>query len=148
MTDTFTLRDYHPDDYNWLFALRNMSYRDVVVRQFGEWDETDQRQIYLDNWAPQFIKIVMVDTQPIGMVSTETMDECIFLNEIQILPSWQSQGVGTSFIQQLQNMAKADGRYVKLQVLFENSRAKQLYERLGFAVIDKTQTHWVMCDSG
>ncbi len=59
---------------------------------------------------------------------------------IVIAPAFQNRGIGT----QLMHDVIARGKPVQLGVLFENHRARALYERLGFLEIGRTDTHYQM----
>ena len=52
--------------------------------------------------------------------------------------------IGTSLIRSLIEQAHQNGRPVALQVLKVNTRARTLYEKLGFAITDETDTHYIM----
>ncbi len=60
---------------------------------------------------------------------------CI-LDELYIIPPYRNQGISSGFIGSLLN----DTSYVKIQleVFHDNPKAKKLYEKLGFEVIDRT----------
>jgi RimJ/RimL family protein N-acetyltransferase len=49
-------------------------------------------------------------------------------------PGYTGQGLATYLVQQLLDQHRAQGRHTFLQVMSENTRARALYERLGFEV--------------
>lgn len=63
--------------------------------------------------------------------------------QIQLLPDYQHMGIGTQLIQNLQLEASQQGIAVFLSVLKVNP-AKQLYERLGFKVIQRKEKSYTM----
>ncbi len=65
------------------------------------------------------------------------------LREIQIHPDHQNQGIGTLVVEDVIQTAQKEGKRLWLMVLRQN-QAVTLYKRLGFTVIDKTETQYVM----
>ena len=78
-----------------------------------------------------------------GCFSREIRHDDISINEIEVLPQYQRQGIGTQLLVQQLDEARRVRLPIRLQVLREN-RACNLYERLGFKVYDKTETHLLM----
>ena len=78
------------------------------------------------------------------ITTSEQRDDLVFLGVIEIAPDHQSRGIGTKLVQGLLNEADSRGVPVELQVLKVNHPARRFYERLEFAVIGETQTHYLM----
>ena len=58
----------------------------------------------------------------------------LHIADIAILPARQDQGIGSDVIEALARVARADGAAaLTLSVLSANTKARRLYERLGFA---------------
>jgi len=133
-----------------------MAYHDVVVRQFGSWDEHEQDRLFEEGyrtalgplwWAkPDETpwEILLFDGVPCGYLNVVEEPSYIALLEIVILPAFQSRGIGSELLRELTNRARAAGLPIQLQVLLMNDRAKKLYERFGFDVRGRNQTHTVM----
>jgi len=62
---------------------------------------------------------------------------------IQIMPAYQRQGVGTTVIRDILAKASRKGLPTTLWVMKVNP-ARELYERLGFEVAEETPTHYRM----
>ena len=119
------------------------AYRDVVIRQFGAWDEPVQDGFFDRSWQDRDHEMILHDGQPCGYTSVEFLDDSVHLREFVIHPAFQGQGIGTAFLQTLCARAAARGLPVKLGVFHEN-RAIALYRRLGFEAFDRTETHVLM----
>ena len=65
------------------------------------------------------------------------------LPAIAISPEMQGQGLGAGLLRDLFATAAGHGLPIRLQVLRFNP-ARHLYERLGFAVVGETPTHYLM----
>lgn len=114
--------------------------RDVVVRQFGPWDEAMQDRFFDAFWRGHDVQIVELDGSPCGYLGVTEYDDAVHVVELVLHPDAHGRGIGTHLLRDV----FALGKPVQLQVLHENHRARALYERLGFAEIDRTPTHHVM----
>jgi ribosomal protein S18 acetylase RimI-like enzyme len=137
------LRFVTPDDKEFCHKVHYSAYYDVVVRQFGQWNEALQDSFFEKNWIALNLQIIEVDGIKAGCFSREIRRDDISINEIELLPQYQRQGIGTRLIEQQLDEARYLNFPVRLQVLREN-RARNLYERLGFIVTGKTETHYLM----
>jgi ribosomal protein S18 acetylase RimI-like enzyme len=145
MTDgqvNITLRPATGDDYDFLWALLVDTLRPYVEATWG-WDEAHQRTRFRDHFDPARQGIILADGVAVGVFRVERREDSIFLSNIGITPAYQGRGIGTKLIQDLLEKATARGVPVELRVLKVNP-ARGLYERLGFAVIGESETHWEM----
>jgi ribosomal protein S18 acetylase RimI-like enzyme len=76
----------------------------------------------------------------VGVVSYAENDAHFYIYEVQILPRYQRQGIGTAFLMQRIDEARQRKKAIKLKVLHENG-AKNLYERMGFVLSAGDDTH-------
>jgi ribosomal protein S18 acetylase RimI-like enzyme len=138
---TIGYRDINVDvDYEFCRNVHHSAYREVVIRQFGSWDESMQDGFFREglNRAPH--KIVEIDGTPIGVVSTEIKRDCLYMSELQLLPEYQGQGIGSIIVKEQMAVAKSLNLPLRLVVLREN-RAQDLYRRLGFMTTGTTEIH-------
>lgn len=112
--------------------------------QFGQWVESDQ-----DAWFAQkllgdaILRIIEVGGIRLGAIGVSDAPDHVFLQELQILPEFQNQGIGTAILRAELERATALGLPIRLRVLQQN-RARSLYERHGFTVTGETETHYLM----
>ncbi|MDX1520004.1 MAG: GNAT family N-acetyltransferase [Anaerolineae bacterium] len=137
-----TLRQATMADYDFLYNLKKAALRAYVEPIWG-WDEVRQQDLFKKKFDPAQRQIVVHDGADIGVLSVIQEENEIFLAGIEILPAYQGQGIGTGLIQRTLKNAFANGIPVRLQVL-KNNPAIGLYERLGFAVVDELETHFLM----
>lgn len=141
----YTLRKARPEDIEWLYELNRKSFLEVVVRQFGQWDEDLQRQMFFSKWKqPRPARIIEAGAERIGVVILEQLEYYDWLHEIQISPSYQGQGLGTMLLRDLLADARSRSVPLRLQVLHSNQDAKRLYERIGFLEIQRLENHYLM----
>jgi GNAT superfamily N-acetyltransferase len=132
-----------PDDKEFCRLVHHLAYHDVIVRQFGQWNHLLQDSFFEKNWISLNLQIIEVDGRKAGCFSREITSECISIAEIELLPLFQKRGIGTQLLEQQLGEAKNLNLPVRLQVLRENL-ARRLYERLGFLITGKTETHYLM----
>lgn len=139
----FHLRPSEPEDEAFLWRLNQLAYEDVVTAQFGEWEPVKQRGLFDAKWRLQEYRVIVSHGTPVGAVSSVSTDAALTLLELLVLPAHQNGGIGTRVVRELQAEARGKRLPLLLRVLHLN-RARALYERLGFSVYDKTETHYLM----
>lgn len=145
MTTAYSLRDVEVGDIEWLYELNEDSYRDVIIRQFGEWDENFQRQWFEKKWdGRRPAKVLMIKGEPAGVFVLQRRADHDWLDEILIGPDFRDRGIGTAVMWDLIADARVRERRLRLRVLTKNYDAKRFYERLGFQVFEKLEQHYVM----
>ena len=137
-----SLRPATESDYDYLWWLHGATMRTYVEAIWG-WDEAVQRQLFDDRFDPARMEIIESAGQAVGYISVERRRGFIFLSAIEVAPDFQSQGIGTHLIRDLQDEAERQGIPLRLRVLKGNP-ARRLYERLGFAATGDTETHITM----
>jgi ribosomal protein S18 acetylase RimI-like enzyme len=138
--DHISLRSATKSDAEFARVLHHRALRDVVVRQFGPWDEELQDGFFKQSGFPDGFEVIQFDGTPCGYVRTEVSGSESEVHNLYIDPDYQRKGIGTLLIKQV----IAIGRPVRLQVLFENTEAADLYKRLGFRVVGSSDTHFQM----
>jgi GNAT superfamily N-acetyltransferase len=132
-----------PADRPFLRALHHAAYRDVIVRQFGSWDEQAQDAWFEQSLAEAVMSVVEEEGEPVGAIGLTSAPDCLYLVELQILPNFQNRGLGSALLDRQLSEARARGVPIRLRVLLEN-RARSLYERKGFVITGETETHFLM----
>ena len=123
--------------------VHHRSFRDVVERQFGTWDEALQDGFFDAEWERQPHEIVVVDGELAGYIAVDDFDDHTFVHNVVLDPDVQGRGIGTALLTEVIDAARARGVPVRLQVLHAN-RAAHLYRRLGFVEIGRTPTNLVL----
>lgn len=136
------LRPAAERDLEFLYALHVATMKAYVDQTWG-WDEAFQSSRFRETFDPADTRIITLDGRDIGMLAIEDEEAQVFLALIEIDPEHQSRGIGTAIIGQVITEAALAGKPVFLHVLRTNP-AKGLYERLGFAVVAETPTHFHM----
>lgn len=138
----YYLRRVNSADRDFLYRLKTACLKEYVAAIWG-WNEAEQRRRFIANFDPVGSQIVVSFGRDIGQYAVELGPDEIFLSGLYLLPAYQGQGLGSQILRDLLLEARQSGRPVRLQVLVSNP-ARRLYERLGFAVIDETASHFIM----
>lgn len=138
-----TERKAQGSDYDFLWHLKVASMKQYIEGVYG-WNEEKQEDYFRRNFDPREINVIQADEKDVGMYVYDADDngECL-LKRIEVLPEYQGKGIGGSIIGQLIRSAKEECRDLRLHV-FKINPARQLYLRLGFEVVDETETHYIM----
>ena len=127
------------EDFEFLWRLHNAALKEYVRKTWG-WDEDWQRKNFLENFNTADGEIIVIEGRDIGFYWVIEKENEILLASIPLLPEFQNKGIGTGIIRDL--LGKSN-KPVRLQVLRVNP-ARDLYERLGFKIVDETETHFWM----
>jgi len=135
------------EDQEWLERLRRDVYQELFKATFGGWDEARHARQFSECWKRGGISIIEVDGAPVGMIQLFDQLDRVEVGEIQILPSCQSQGIGSRVLRDLIARVHQQQKRVSLSVALKNERGYRLYERLGFQKVGQNDTHNHMaCD--
>ena len=127
-------------------------YRDLMkplTEELLDWNEPLQRRLIEQDMASGDASIIAVDGQAAGWILVRETDEQLNILQLYLLPGFQNKRIGTSIIRQLIDHSRATARALHLEVM-KNNRARLLYERLGFVVIDESEykLHMTWRDNG
>jgi len=138
------LRTATPDD---IPALANV-LANVQAQTDPSIDVEKARKSMIDSIPSYFgkdepeslLSMIELDDKPVGRLRVVRFEDRIFLGGIQIHPDFQNKGIGTHLIKALIEEGRATGKPLQLDVERTNTRARQLYERLGFQRYGESET--------
>ena len=110
------------------------------VEELWGWDQADQERRFRDSFDPAITKIVQVHGRDVGYLSVVHHDDHVFLAGIYLHKGARRQGIGTEVIGDLLSSCRKLRMPLRLRVLRPNP-AQRLYCRLGFRVVEETETH-------
>lgn len=85
-------------------------------------------------------KMILVDEIIVGTVGIVSHDKGVMIDEIFIEEEYRCKGIGTSIINDIIN----DNSFIDLWVYIDNVKAIKLYKRLGFEVLEETESRYYM----
>ncbi|WP_245647443.1 GNAT family N-acetyltransferase [Microbacterium hydrocarbonoxydans] len=110
--------------------------RAVVMRpdleRLGRYDPVRVRQRFLDAFAPENTRVIVVDGEDVGLIAVRVELDTIWIEHFYLAPDSQGHGVGSAVLSDILAQSPAsDQRPFCLNVL-QGSQARRLYERHGF----------------
>ncbi len=136
-------RDAEEKDLVFLYQLHKLTLKEYVEKTWG-WDEVWQWNYFQTHFNPKLIKIIIFSNKEIGCLRTEEDERNLAIDLLEILPDFQNKGIGSKIIRDIIKNATKKSKGTSLTVLKTNTRAKGLYDRLGFLVRGDTETHFKM----
>lgn len=106
-------------------------------------DEINKINNYVNNEVPKQLNDysnIIVDNKDVGCVLITNKDDGVLLDEIYLEEEYRNKGIGTDIIK---NVLK-DNNIVYLWVYKKNEKAVSLYKKLGFKVIEETESRYYM----
>ena len=131
-----TFRSAETEDLEFLRALRFSTMREVVLRH-KPWrgGEQDERVVAHFDCA----RIIQAAGRDIGLLKVVRRPDQVELVQIQLLPEFQGQGIGTKVIESLQE----EDLPIVLSV-YASNRALNLYSRLGFKIVARFEHSYTL----
>ena len=90
--------------------------------------------VFRQDFCAEESTMIQVDSQSVGYFCLKESDEERYLSNIQIDPDWQGKGLGSAVLNAI--LSASESKSVKLMTFTDNP-AMQLYERLGFEVVER-----------
>lgn len=120
--------------------VHHLAFHDVIVRQFGVFDEATQDEYFFKIWNPEFYQILSCDDIEAGYLCVMYLEDSILAHEMVLLPEFQGKKIGSTVLKELIEESETKNIPIRLQVLRENV-AQNLYTRLGFEEYESDEKH-------
>lgn len=98
---------------------------------------------YQRNYPDASFDVIQRDGVAAGRLLVLRADEKVHIIDIALLPEHRGAGIGTKFLRELQDEAKAAGKKLSIHVEQFNP-ARRLYERLGFKQVEDKGVYLLM----
>jgi ribosomal protein S18 acetylase RimI-like enzyme len=136
---TFRLEPIDETDFDFRFGVYKATIKPYLDRMF-DWSEAEEEAFVRSNLTQtNNHAAIVVAGKRAGIVQIEETADRISLHQIEILPTFQGQGIGGAVVRSLIDRAEVTGKPVHLSVFHANTGARRLYERLGFTVVADTE---------
>jgi ribosomal protein S18 acetylase RimI-like enzyme len=140
----FRYRDASAEDLALTYEITKDAMRGYVEVTWGAWDDSEQSAKHRENFTPATHKIIMVEDEVAGFLATENLPDNLWLVKVYLFSAFRSKGIGSQVVAGVIEQANSEGKPVRLRVLRVNTRARALYERLGFKVVEQTPERFFM----
>ncbi|GEO10040.1 GNAT family N-acetyltransferase [Segetibacter aerophilus] len=121
------------------------AWSDLQKKNFLRMQFDTQHTYYIKHYTPASFWIICKNNKPIGRLylHEEYEDNSIRIIDITLLHEWRNKGIGENILLQILQLGVERKRAVTLHVEALNP-ALQLYQRLGFSVINTNNLHYLM----
>ena len=131
-----------------VFSSVKQALYDHVDAVFG-WDDQFQRQRLSSDYQPEWFHWIVSQQNKVGLVCFKPYDTAYHIHLLILFPQYQNQGLGQVVMQQINTLVKSEGRNkITLSSFARNTKAIQIYTRLGYQVIEEDECfvsmalHW------
>jgi len=138
----FDFRRVLPQDVEFCWTI----YRDAMQplnAQLMEWNEEFERRGIEMDLGDDDASILVSDDGDAGWLHVTETRRDIYLGHLYLAPPARNRGLGTKFLRWMGERARRKNKNLVLTVL-KNNRARGLYERLGFRIIETTPLRYTM----
>ena len=127
---------------------RLIQYKKDIIYMYSkglseEEEEKENINEYVINSVNEIFKDyynIIIDDKIIGSVCIRDLENAKLLDEIYLEKEFRNKGIGTDIIRKIIE----NNESVYLWVYKENIKAVSLYKRLGFKIIDETESRYYM----
>ena len=137
-----SLRPARPNDQHFAEALYLLSSRELLAPG-RRWDKARLLKRFARGYKREQVQVIRYHGDDIGWTQISETADGFHLHQIHLAERVRGRGIGTYFIIELQERARATGKPLSLNVMRGN-RAITLYKRLGFRIVGKDQEKFCM----
>lgn len=121
--------------------------KDIIYMYTNDLLEDEKNKIneYVTNSVSEMFKDyynIVFDDKIIGSILLKDIQEGKLIDEIYIEKEFRNNGIGTDII--MKAVKKSNNKNIYLWVYKENIKAVSLYKKLGFKIIDETESRYYM----
>lgn len=148
---TPSLRPAAPDDEGFLIALFASTRPDVGAWACGEEEKAGfllaqyrmREHSFQTRYPGAVSSVIRAAGKDAGRICVAGTPREIRILDIALLPEWRNRGIGSAVIGGI--LEEARGGRLPVRLMVERfSRARPLYERMGFHIVDESGTHYLM----
>lgn len=138
----YTLTKVEEDDFNGIYNIKKTSVQMYVEKIWG-WDE----QYQLNDFKNDFknigdFRLIVVGNEKVGFLQVASTENSIYIVEIHLVESFRGKGIGTSIIRKIIEQARKNNQSILTGCFRDNTRAKELYLKIGFTIVRETEFHY------
>ncbi|MBN1644396.1 MAG: GNAT family N-acetyltransferase [Dehalococcoidales bacterium] len=141
--DNLKLRKATAEDSEFAYQTKKAAFREYVEKVWG-WNEDEQQQLHQRRFASQDFYVIQVAGDDVGIMAVVRQSDCIKVNQMFILPKYQSKGIGAACMSQIIEDADISNLPIQLRVIKVNPRATAFYKGMGFKKTSESDTHVLM----
>jgi ribosomal protein S18 acetylase RimI-like enzyme len=124
------------EDLPFGYDLWKLTQKGFLDKIRGEWNEEFEIEYYKDECIRNIENnyLIKYNGTHIGWLEYELFNKYIYINQIHILPEYQSKGIGTNILNEIIKYGKKNKKDIYLDVLQYNDKALEFYKKFGFKI--------------
>ncbi len=130
----FEFRRVQPQDVAFCWTIYREAMQPLTA-ELMQWNEDAQRRGIEATLGDDDASILISDDTDAGWLPVVQTPRDIHLGHLYLAPQARNHGLGTKFLRWMGERARRKNKNFTLDVL-KNNRARRLYERLGFRIIE------------
>jgi len=130
----FEFRRVQPQDVAFCWSIYRDAMQPLTV-ELMQWNEANQRRGIEEALGDEGASILVAGDADAGWLHVIETRRDIHLGHLYLAPQQRNRGLGTEFLRWMGERATRKDKNFTLEVL-KNNRARGLYERLGFRIIE------------
>jgi ribosomal protein S18 acetylase RimI-like enzyme len=130
----FEFRRVQPPDVAFCWTIYREAMQPLTA-ELMQWNEDAQRRGIEATLGDDDASILISDDTDAGWLHVVETRRDIHLGHLYLAPQARNHGLGTTFLRWMGERARRKDKNFTLEVL-KNNRARRLYERLGFRIIE------------
>src|SRR5262245_17796181 len=124
------------NDTDLLWSVFRASMEDYITQTRGEWNEEREESQFRNQLDLAASRVISSNHLEVGFIMAPIIEGALWIHTLCIALEHQNRGIGTEWIRSVIAEAEKQEMELFLSVLKVN-RARRLYERLGFKVIEE-----------
>jgi len=136
-----TYRKATQTDIDYLLRLRKQTMNEHLIN--SGMDVSEENHLKRIMYQFDNAKIIYLNAKKIGLLKVSESQNKIEIIQFQIDPKYQQKGIGQIIIKSIIKKSSKKKLPVILSVLKVN-KAKRLYERIGFNIIEENENSFIM----
>ncbi len=128
------LRPAVADDIDFIVHLVEKTYKEQLIKTYGEFDLQKQRTWWQENLDPNFHQIIECDSQRAGLYAVSRIATEINLELMFLMPEFQGKSISGELLGDLIQEANQDGKQLVTRCLKYHDSAKQYWLHKGFTI--------------
>src|SRR5437899_1509774 len=138
----FSFRRIAAQDFTFCWPIYRDAMQPLTV-ELMQWNEANQRRGIEEALADEGASILVSGEGDAGWLHVIETRRDIHLGHLYLAPQARNRGLGTKFLRWMGERAQRKDKNFTLEVL-KNNRARGLYERLGFRIIETSPLKYTM----
>jgi len=137
---SINIRNCRKNDYEFIHNLSRENMENYVKKFWGSWD----KEKFISKIKKNNIKIIEYNSESIGFLDLEIIDNLAYLHNLQIKKSFQDKKIGRYVLLSAEQDIKNSGiKKIRLQV-FKGNPAKIFYEKFGYVATGDSENSLIM----